>query len=740
MSASPRKTWNRSSLRSPRLDAAFALALSLATGCGGGAAEPQSPGDRGISACIPAAATASASGRVIPFFPSASTALGRQGFARVVNRAAEAGEVSITAFDDEGGSYGPLTLTLDANETAHFNSDDLQNGNPAKGLTGCTGMGRGDWRLELASELDVEILSHVRTSDGFLASMHDTVPWADGGFQVATFNPGSNRNQESLLRLVNVGETAATVTIAAMDDGGAPGSGAVTVEVPAGVARTYSAAELESGGATGMDGSLGDGAGKWRLAIRSDQAITAMSLLSSPSGHLTNLSTIADNETDGIHVVPLFPAASDSLGRQGFVRVINYSDAAGEVSIRAFDDTGRGYEALVLSLGANETKHFNSNDLETGGGPKGLTGSTGAGNGDWRLALTSDLEIEVLAYVRTADGFVTAMHDTVPREGDTHRVATFNPGANVDQASRLRLVNAGEATAQVMITGIDDRGERSAGAVSVAVAAGAARTLTAQELEAGGDGFEGAIGDGAGKWQLVVESQQPIIVMNLLASPTGHLANLSTRLADALTFTFNFHRGAQGFIADFADYPPAYNEGYELTSEFRPLPSPLEPRSALFISGVNHSGDLFMFFKGQFGGLVPGARYAVAASVEIATDTRTGCFGIGGPPGESVWIKAGASAVEPLPVLVGSSLRMNIDIGSQSVGGEHAVVLGDVANSRSCEQSRQWEHKSFRSRSLPTLLSAPADGRAWLLFGVDSGFAGRTEIYFTQASVAFTPI
>ena len=740
MLTAPWMTWNGSSPRSPRLYAAFALALALATGSATGAADPASPGDRGRSACIPAVATVPASGRAVPFFPSASDALGRQGFARVVNRSAEAGEVSIAAFDDDGEFHGPLTLSLDANEAAHFNSDDLENGNPAKGLTGCSGTGRGAWRLQLASELDVEVSSYVRSGDGFLASMHDTVPWEDGGFRVATFNPGSNREQESLLRLVNVGEAAATVTITATDDAGDPGAGTVTVEVPAGGARTYSAAELESGGATGLDGSLGDGAGKWRLAVRSDQAITAMNLLASLAGRLTNLSTIPDNGTDGIHVVPLFPAASDPLGRLGFVRVVNRSNAAGEVSIRAFDDTGREYEALVLSLGANEAKHFNSNDLETGSGPKALTGSTGTGSGDWRLALTSDLELDVLAYVRTTDGFVTAMHDIVPRAGDAHRVATFNPATNVDQASRLRLVNAGKATAQVTITGIDDRGERSAGAVSVAVPAGAARTLTAQEIEAGGDGFEGALGDGAGKWQLVVASQQPIVVTNLLASPTGHLANLSSRPTDALTFTLDFHRGAQGFVADFADYPPADADFYELTSDHRPLPFPLEPRSALFISGVNRSDDLFMFFKGRIGGLVPGAGYAVTASVEIATDTRTGCFGVGGAPGESVSIKAGASAVEPLPVLKGLYLRMNIDIGSQSVGGDQAVVLGDVANSRRCEQSRQWERKSFQSRSLPAPLLAPADGRTWLLFGADSGFEDRTELYFTRASVAFTPI
>ena len=210
--------------------------------------------------------------------------------------------------------------------------------------------------------------------------------------------------------------------------------------------------------------------------------------------------------------------------------------------------------------------------------------------------------------------------------------------------------------------------------------------------------------------------------------------------AEDLAFTVDFHRGPQGFIAGFADYPPADAEIYELTSDYRRLPPPLESRSALFISGVNRSDDLFMFFKGPINGLLPGGRYKVAVSVEIATDTPAGCVGVGGAPGESVWIKAGVTAVEPLTVPDGSYLRMNIDVGNQSRDGSQAVVLGDIANSRSCEQPSRWERKSFQARTTPTPISVAPDGRAWLLFGADSGFESRTSIYFTRASVTFTPI
>ena len=253
-----------------------------------------------------------------------------------------------------------------------------------------------------------------------------------------------------------------------------------------------------------------------------------MSLLSSPTGHLTNLSTAPDNETEGVHALPLFPSASDPDGRQGFARVANRSDEAGEVMVEAFDDTDREYEVVTLSIGAGETRHFNSDDLELGNADKGLAGSTGAGEGDWRLELSSELDIEVLSYIRTTDGFLTAMHDLVPRSAKRHRVAVFNPGSNVDQQSALRLVNPGEEPAKVTIAGFDDRDASPGSDVVVTVPAGGSASYAAAELESGSEEFEGALGNGSGKWRLTINADRPIVAMSLLSSPTGHLTNLST--------------------------------------------------------------------------------------------------------------------------------------------------------------------------------------------------------------------
>ena len=459
-------------------------------------------------------------------FPSASEPL-REGFVRVINHSAEAGEVDIAPTDDSGRTFDALTLSLDANQTKHFNSGDLEFGNEGKGLTGSTGSGQGDWRLSFSSELDIEVLSYIRTEDGFLTAMHDVAPEAeDGVWRIAIFNPGSNRNQVSILRLINPGDEPAEITIRGTDDIG-NASGEVTLSLDTGMAREVSAEQLEMGD-SGLAGMLGDGSGKWRLAVESDQPIVALSLLESPTDHLTNLSTVPEAPEDGVHSVPLFPAAGDASGRQGFVRVINGSAISGEVTIRAYDESERDYEPITLTIGSNEVVHFNSDDLEQGSSSKGLSGGTGAGEGDWRLQLVSDLDIEVLSYIRTEDGFLTAMHDVVPSAGTRHRVAVFNPGSNRNQESLLRLINASDQGAEITIRGIDDKGMSGEDEVSLTLTAGESHTVEAWELEDGTDGLTGRLGDGSGKWQLMVEADQPVVAMSLLRSPTGHLTNLST--------------------------------------------------------------------------------------------------------------------------------------------------------------------------------------------------------------------
>ena len=458
----------------------------------------------------------------LPLMLSASDS--RQGFARIINRSREPGTVLIHAVDDAGDRYGPVEVEMDAGETIHFNSGDLESGNPDKGMPGGIGAGEGHWRLELDTELDIAALAYVRTADGFLTSMHETAePLDDGRYYIPFFNPASNKGQVSSLRLANPGPEDAEIIIAGIDDRGAPPpEGEVWLTLPAGGARAITAVELESG-AEGLQGRFGSGTGKWRLFLSATAPIEAMSLLDSPTGNLTNLSARGRQKS-----LPLvLPVSRDA--REAFVRIINRSNAAGSVRIQGIDDAGQPTDTVTLSLAAAAAVHLNSGDLQSGNESKGLAGGIGQGEGAWRLELQSDLDVEALAYVRTEDGFVTGVNDLAVDVDGIVDVPFFNPAINGNQESRLRLINPGGTDARVAVTGLDDIGIAPPyGLVRLTLPAGESRTITARDLEAGAGDLAGRFGDGVGKWRLSVASEQPIEVLSLLESSTGNLTNLSS--------------------------------------------------------------------------------------------------------------------------------------------------------------------------------------------------------------------
>ena len=105
---------------------------------------------------------ADAASHAIALFPSASSP-NWAGFARIINHSDEPGTVRIVGIDDAGSESGPIELSLEARATAHFNSEDLEEGNADKGLSPGLGAGEGDWRLRFESELAIEVLSYIRT-------------------------------------------------------------------------------------------------------------------------------------------------------------------------------------------------------------------------------------------------------------------------------------------------------------------------------------------------------------------------------------------------------------------------------------------------------------------------------------------------------------------------------------------------------------------------------------------------
>jgi len=199
------------------------------------------------------------------------------------------------------------------------------------------------------------------------------------------------------------------------------------------------------------------------------------------------------------------------------------------------------------------------------------------------------------------------------------------------------------------------------------------------------------------------------------------------------TFVYDFETDVDGWSGDFSDYHAGQDERYELAFEYTTLPAPLdESEGSILLTGTNLSDDLFMFGKKKVTGLEAETMYRIAYNVQFASDVPDGTAGIGGSPGESVYVKAGATSIEPLPVENSESYyRMNIDKGNQSQSGNDMVVLGDFSNDT---ESDTYQLKLVSNTS-GLDVESDENGEIWLIVGTDSGFEGTTTIYINSIHV-----
>ena len=198
-------------------------------------------------------------------------------------------------------------------------------------------------------------------------------------------------------------------------------------------------------------------------------------------------------------------------------------------------------------------------------------------------------------------------------------------------------------------------------------------------------------------------------------------------------YNYTFAVDNQGWTGGFADYDKNSEVIYELQFNHSTLPAPLDQNDgAVRISGNNRSDDLFMFMKTKLISLDANATYQISFSVEFASDAADNMVGIGGAPGEAVAIKAGAVDYEPLAQEDETGyMRMNIDKGNQNSSGTNMVVIGDFSNDSDEEVYRL----KTVGNAAPFQARADENGTLWLIIGTDSGYEGKTTIYYNTVTV-----
>ena len=209
--------------------------------------------------------------------------------------------------------------------------------------------------------------------------------------------------------------------------------------------------------------------------------------------------------------------------------------------------------------------------------------------------------------------------------------------------------------------------------------------------------------------------------------------------SETVVVNCDFSKGWNGFSAGFADLPANYDPlQYDLIGDIRALPANLGGGDALFLSGENHSDDLWMYAKKKITGLKPNTIYKLTMDLELASNVPEGLVGVGGSPGESVFVKLGAATKEPREVADSlACLRMNLDKGQQSTGGTAAKMVGNIA--KIGDATDQYARIYRDNRAVTQEVTSSADGSLWVFFGTDSGFEATTSLYYTRLTAILAP-
>jgi hypothetical protein len=349
------------------------------------------------------------------YFANPATNTNQQTFLRIANQSSSPGSVSIGAIDDTGATAGgTVTFDLAANASKQLTSANLENGSASKGLTGALGSGSGKWQLQVTSALDLGVLSLIRTSDGFLTNLSGVVPEDAAGNPTIYFaNPATETTRATFIRVTNASQSMANVTISGIDDAGnlAP-NGDVTFTLDSEASKQMLVSDLEIGNANkGLNGSLGKGEGRWRLTVASAQSLRVMSLVRTPDGFLTNLSSLAPSANLVSEVLMMNPGGNTN--QQSSVRVSNATDSQAAVTISAVDDAGTSAPGgdVTFNLGAGSSVTITSAELEDGRGD--LVGALGDGVGKWYVTIAADADLKVQSLLNAPGGFLTNLSSGV---------------------------------------------------------------------------------------------------------------------------------------------------------------------------------------------------------------------------------------------------------------------------------------------------------------------------------------
>jgi hypothetical protein len=209
-------------------------------------------------------------------------------------------------------------------------------------------------------------------------------------------------------------------------------------------------------------------------------------------------------------------------------------------------------------------------------------------------------------------------------------------------------------------------------------------------------------------------------------------------VASEVVVNSDFEKGTDGWTGGYAEYSTSMEGKMEFDLTRTNLPSPLDQsRMAMKIEGRNLSDNMFMFMKKKISGLDPDLVYEIVYEIDLASNYANNSVGIGGSPATSVYLKGGASPDEPVKYLKKDYYYVTIDKGVQSRGGSEMHVLGHVGAGDNIKEHKIIERTNAQN---PVMVKPDSNGDLWLCVGTDSGFEGKTILFYDDIRVSIRPV
>ena len=328
----------------------------------------------------------------------------------------------------------------------------------------------------------------------------------------------ADSSRQGIVRIVNHSASVGEVEITAIDDSGLY-YGPTVLAIEARAAVQFSSEDLERGNETrGIAPGVGGGHGNWRLVLESDLDIEPLAYAQTPAGFIDSLHDVVPQRSFYRRVA--LSAPDGAHGDDGTLRLINTGFTVAEVVVFGLDSNGGpALWPVVVSLPAQASRSITATDLQYGA--PDLTGSFGDAEGDWRLLIFADGDIEVMTVLDNPSDPLANL--STADFGHRKEILLFPSYEESSRQGVLRIASkTGAGT--VAIDATDESGQ-DFGPVTLSLDGEREVVLDSSDLEFGNPakGLPEGLGRGEGDWRLSFSSRLDLDVFAYAHTSDGML-------------------------------------------------------------------------------------------------------------------------------------------------------------------------------------------------------------------------